>query len=120
MNAATPEEWDAALKDAIKASAIPARKLGATKEMCGHALEEALQASAQKPVKPVQSPTKKSLWSTAISLIRPSEKSAPLWSVQKSQGASKVASITPVADPAFKRASVKISSELPKLDSTSL
>ncbi|OBT51678.1 hypothetical protein VE04_08856 [Pseudogymnoascus sp. 24MN13] len=120
MNAATPAEWDAALKEAIKASAIPAKKLGATKEMWAHALEEALQASAQKPVKAVQSPTKKSLWSTAISLIRPSEKSTPLWSVQKSQCASKVASITPVADPAFKRSSVKISSELPKLDSTSL
>ncbi|OBT87548.1 hypothetical protein VE02_03747 [Pseudogymnoascus sp. 03VT05] len=120
MNAATPAEWDAALKDAIKASAIPARKLRATKEMWAHALEEALQAAAQKPVKQAQSPSKKSLWSTAISLIRPSEKSAPLWSVQKSQVAGKVASITPVADPAFKRSSVKISSELPKLDSTSL
>lgn len=120
MNAATPAEWDVALKEAIKASAIPAKKLGATKEMWAHALEEALQASAQKPVKAVQSPTKKSLWSTAISLIRPSEKSTPLWSVQRSQGASKVASITPVADPAFKRSSAKISSELPKLESTSL
>lgn len=116
---ATPEQWNAALEDAIKASTIPAKKLGATKEMWAHALEEALQASAQRPVKPAQSP-KKSLWSTAISLIRPSEKPSSLWSVQKSQGAIKVASITPVPDPAFKRSSVKISSELPKLDSTSL
>ncbi|KFY23568.1 hypothetical protein V493_05780 [Pseudogymnoascus sp. VKM F-4281 (FW-2241)] len=119
-HAATPAEWDAALEDAIKASAIPAKKLGATKEMWTLALEEALEASAQVPVKPAQSPSKKSLWSTAISFIRPSEKPSPLWSVQKSQSASKVASITPAANPAFKRPLVKISLELPKLDSTSL
>ena len=119
-HAATPAEWDAALEDAIKASAIPAKKLGATKEMWTLALEEALEASAQRPIKSAQMPPKKSLWSTAISLIRPSENSSSLWSVQKSQGAIKVASITPVADPTFKRSSVKISSELPKLDSTNL
>ncbi|KFX89606.1 hypothetical protein V490_06914 [Pseudogymnoascus sp. VKM F-3557] len=120
MHAATPAEWDAALEDALKASATPSKKLGATKEMWASALEEALQASAQRPVKPAQSPTKRSLWSTAISLMKPSEKSSSLWSVKKSQGANKVASITPVADPAFKRSSVKISTELPKLDSTNL
>ncbi|OBT67882.1 hypothetical protein VE03_02591 [Pseudogymnoascus sp. 23342-1-I1] len=118
-HAVTPAQWNAALEDAIKASTIPAKKLGATKEMWALALEEALQASAKRSVKAVQSPSK-SLWSTAISLIRPFEKPSSLWSVQKSQSASKVPSITPVSDPAFKRSSVKISSELPKLDSTSL
>ena len=119
-HAATPAEWNAALEDAIKASVIPAKKLGAIKEMWTHALEEALEASVQTAVNPAQSPSKKSLWSTAISLIRPSENSAPLWSAQKSQVANKVANITPAAGPAFKKASVQISTELPKLDSTSL
>ncbi|KFY15457.1 hypothetical protein V492_01975 [Pseudogymnoascus sp. VKM F-4246] len=119
-HAATPAEWDAALQEAIKASAIRPKKVGATKEMWTLALEEAIQASAPRPAKPAQRPPKKSLWSTAISLIKPSEKSVPLWSVQNSQDANKVSSITPVADPAFKRSSVKISSELPKLDSASL
>lgn len=114
---ATPEEWDEALMQAIKASAVPAMKVEkptATKAMWDEALQEALQASAVSPA--VGSVGR--MWSPSSASTPETMSSGLLWNKDEPRSSTDLPSLSPLARPIVKKWSVSLI--LPELTCTSM